>query len=1132
MYTAYGWPKILEVSNGREEETIVHVSVGGGLLVIVSSTCIQIWTASQHRIRVGEYVRDTKSIEEDGCNVQALWNARIETLSVLTGKNVIHFYDVNGTDKRLRLLGPDFPSLFLVRVKFRNSTNIPLFGDDIVIGGLVADDDNILVGLTNGRLHLISWRGQLRGTTDMWKQNSRGILGPMFLPEANGLSSSPISPSVNLPPFYSPGPNNERLGDMGVAQLEYSEPLGLLVVVLLDGRVILCSNAEKGLRPVQAITPEKWVGVADAVCAAISTQQQVLAVGTRRGTVELFNLTDNAAYMRTVSLVDWGYSLEDTGHVTCICWSPDNWAFAVGWRHRGLAVWSVSGCRLMCTIRQGSLSHQHIQSPAVGHGTLPKTSEPLAYGVSVLAWGEYGYQLLAAEHSNSTQLMQFSFARGCLNKAVAGSANLWQIMQAEDRIVLIQSDEEDELKLQHLVIPQTYMASNWPVMHVTANDDGSYLAIAGRRGVILYNLRLKKWRVFGDVMQERAVQCTGLLWLGKIVVICSHREATDSYELSLYPRYHLDESSLLFRQQLPAKPLALDSWQDYILVATPPFEVRVFHMSLDGELSPLKHPSVQLRTVRELSLMSARRPIVSMRFVPRSGEEEWDASHQPGLMGTSPITDVVRRQPTRCMILRTDGDLSLLDLDSGSERPLVSGVEHFWITKGRPREEAALIEEVPWWAYGHRGMQVWYPSQHESASLSASPQQLDPELDFDREVYPLGVSPAAGVIVGISQRLSISACSDLPCFEPSPQAQPILPCLLRHLLQRDKLEEAVELAGFSANRPHFSHSLEWLLFTVFDAEMASQHGKKNRGKVGTPMLDKACELVRRFPEYLDVVVSVARKTDSRHWAELFAAAGVSTQLFEECFDRKQYRTATCYILVIDKLEGPTIGQKNALRLLQATLQVKLYELAGELVRFLVRSGREFSSTEREDDTSSESLLKSFFSFGFTSAAPKVRADVLHTTVKNILADHALHLLAMKELRELVAFARGTQFDLKEFLRAQEGNAVRLEDFPTALKIIRLKLGSDGSQSRTDAEFLLEQMQAVGFLEWTVVLATLLRDTNVLLELFRNDLQLWLAYEKTMKVQINASHYDELLQTLRAKLSDNFDHQSIPLLKDT
>lgn len=61
--------------------------------------------------------------------------------------------------------------------------------------------------------------------------------------------------------------------------------------------------------------------------------------------------------------------------------------------------------------------------------------------------------------------------------------------------------------------------------------------------------------------------------------------------------------------------------------------------------------------------------------------------------------------------------------------------------------------------------------------------QLDPELEFDREVYPLGLLPNFGVVVGVSQRMSFSASAEFPCFEPTPQAQTILHCLLRHLLQ-------------------------------------------------------------------------------------------------------------------------------------------------------------------------------------------------------------------------------------------------------------------------------------------------------------------------------------------------------------
>jgi hypothetical protein len=84
------------------------------------------------------------------------------------------------------------------------------------------------------------------------------------------------------------------------------------------------------------------------------------------------------------------------------------------------------------------------------------------------------------------------------------------------------------------------------------------------------------------------------------------------------------------------------------------------------------------------------------------------------------------------------------------------------------------------------------------------------------------------------------------------------------------------------------------------------------------------------------------------------------RLFEECFEKGLYRTATCYILVIEKLEGSSISQHSALRLLKATLEVSMYELAGELVRFLLRCGREGEFAEKEADRYSNSLFSSFF----------------------------------------------------------------------------------------------------------------------------------------------------------------------------
>ncbi|KAF7140168.1 hypothetical protein RHSIM_Rhsim06G0128600 [Rhododendron simsii] len=101
--------------------------------------------------------------------------------------------------------------------------------------------------------------------------------------------------------------------------------------------------------------------------------------------------------------------------------------------------------------------------------------------------------------------------------------------------------------------------------------------------------------------------------------------------------------------------------------------------------------------------------------------------------------------------------------------------------------------------------------------------------------------------------------------------------------ERDKSEEALR-SVLSAKKPHFSHCLEWLLL-VFDAEISRQSANKNQ--ISLPMcaaklsvLENTGGLIKSFPEYFDVVVSIARKIDGRHWADLFFVAGRSIEYVE------------------------------------------------------------------------------------------------------------------------------------------------------------------------------------------------------------------------------------------------------------
>lgn len=66
------------------------------------------------------------------------------------------------------------------------------------------------------------------------------------------------------------------------------------------------------------------------------------------------------------------------------------------------------------------------------------------------------------------------------------------------------------------------------------------------------------------------------------------------YELLFYPRYHLDQSSLLCRKPLLANPMVMDVYQEYLLVTYRPFDVHVYHVKITGELSPSSSPDLQV----------------------------------------------------------------------------------------------------------------------------------------------------------------------------------------------------------------------------------------------------------------------------------------------------------------------------------------------------------------------------------------------------------------------------------------------------------------------------------------------------------------------------------------------------------
>jgi hypothetical protein len=201
----------------------------------------------------------------------------------------------------------------------------------------------------------------------------------------------------------------------------------------------------------------------------------------------------------------------------------------------------------------------------------------------------------------------------------------------------------------------------------------------------VYNRKSERWRLFGDISQERRVRAVALGWLESSVVVCSSlpQEASGGSvlgsaaasaaaaagaasgaksaaiavseddgcscelpnvegggkgpcQLLVFPKSHLDFSSLVASHSLPQRPLAMDCIGGYVLIAHKPLQLQLFQLvpsgsegssslasaAAAGALSGVGSSSsssssggAKLQLLRELVLCNVGRPLLEVALV-------------------------------------------------------------------------------------------------------------------------------------------------------------------------------------------------------------------------------------------------------------------------------------------------------------------------------------------------------------------------------------------------------------------------------------------------------------------------------------------------------------------------------------
>lgn len=84
-YVAFGFPKALKTGLGGspdDGEAIYASNVTADFVIVVFSSAVQVWSGSQHRVKLGEVLRTKEQLEEEGPNVRAHWCPQKRVLAV------------------------------------------------------------------------------------------------------------------------------------------------------------------------------------------------------------------------------------------------------------------------------------------------------------------------------------------------------------------------------------------------------------------------------------------------------------------------------------------------------------------------------------------------------------------------------------------------------------------------------------------------------------------------------------------------------------------------------------------------------------------------------------------------------------------------------------------------------------------------------------------------------------------------------------------------------------------------------------------------------------------------------------------------------------------------------------------
>ncbi|XP_023222125.1 RAB6A-GEF complex partner protein 1-like [Centruroides sculpturatus] len=883
MYFPIGWPKYIHLQDSTRT-IYLFSNRDRSLFGVLTEDSIGIWFAKPC-VQIVCHKRSHESLLSLGINKIAEWKPDNRAIVVATSQNHLLFYQLDmddstrglyeQQDSKVASLKRESAELF-IKEKIPPLLFIQAFSANVPgnITSLVCIRDELMVSTTNGHIWRVHWDGTL---------NRDYCLNLLRIPFC---ADQQLSRALPL----------EETG-LFVKTFEYSPLIGGFSIVLSNGKAAFITA------PTLKFDPNQVVGIwaqelSTVTCTALNHRYRLIAYGLKSADGAVYCFDDlTGALVLTHKLVlspkDFPDSTTAAGAVTYLKWSPDGMALAMAWEKGGLAVWSVFGSLLMCTLGWDYGSVESLKNNPFRISSLirlyPEETKldnqfvrVIKVSTQVLQLSVLGDRLLsfcADSHltlyhlqkkdssSNSTlhivRLHELDVSNLVVHPACVVSAILTSLrteIEEDERGPMSTSATKDLLKEWEDVI-----SSKWQPKQNKTGKEHVFLQAEDRLFIsagadIVHQLHSPPYHSFADYHSK----------------FNEYNDIENGYQEERSENIWNNTQMTIGNKQWIIVPIPYSYLGNNWPIRHACIDPSGQHVAVAGR-SGLAHYSLIYRRWKLFGNETQEQD-----FVVMGGLLWWEDYLILGCYNLRDMRDEIRLYPEETK------------LDNQFVRVIKVSTQVLQLSVLGDRL-------LSFCADSH--LTLYHLQKKDSSSNSTLHIVRLHELD----VSNLVVHPAC-VVSAILTSLRTEIDALLPRIIDFIREFPVF---LQTVVQcARKTELALWSYLFSAvGNPRNLFQIFYHHFYFVDA-----------------LLPRIIDFIREFPVFLQTVVQCARKTELALWSYLFSAVGNPRNLFQKCLSQGHLETAASYLIILQNLEVASVSRQHATLLLDSALNANKWEV--------------------------------------------------------------------------------------------------------------------------------------------------------------------------------------------------------------